>query len=134
MLATGKIWRRLGRVGSTVLCVATIAVAQATPAAAATKKVHFTFNYRLEGQKWDQKYGASTFTVTSCDRRNHASFHVNLVRSLWGKDNVMTGSTLKCAKGQRADFGKYPAGTYYLVFTKADDGEWSEGTGLVTHS
>ncbi|SDR14867.1 hypothetical protein [Thermostaphylospora chromogena] len=120
-------------VSAAALTVGLVLAGAAAPdtAHAGTRKVSFLFKYRLEGKTWKQKAGKTVFTITGCNIPG--IFHVELVRSRWGRDTRMSGKTMKCERGQRAVLHAPVDGTYYLLFTKLDDDRFYKGTATIAY-
>ncbi|SEN23387.1 hypothetical protein [Nonomuraea pusilla] len=124
--------RRAARLGAAAVCAASVVLLQTPPAEAAVRPVSFSFSYRLESRTWTQKAGWTTLAITKCNVWT-GKFHAMLVRSTWKGDTRMTGETLTCAKGQRAEFHAPVDGTYYFVFTKLDDGRSYIGNAAIVY-
>ncbi|MEV5084025.1 hypothetical protein ACIQFZ_21660 [Streptomyces sp. NPDC093064] len=123
MLKTTR--RGVARATAAVFCAAALALSQASPAAAAEKKVSFAFMYRMDTQSWKQKRGKVSILFTKC--RDQRSFHALLVWKRFGPNTKLEGHTLTCRVGQRAYFDAPYDGTYYFTFTKADDNKYVIG-------
>ncbi|MFI0790443.1 hypothetical protein ACH4Q6_33170 [Streptomyces lydicus] len=121
---------RLGRVVAAGLCAASLALAQATPAAAAEKKVSFSFRYKMYSTTWAQHAGKLNIRFTRC--WSQREFHALLIRKKLGPDTMMEGHTVRCVPHRRAYFDAPVAGDYYFEFTKLNDGELIQGNATVT--
>jgi hypothetical protein len=96
------------------------------------KPVSFSFKYRLETQTWQQGAGKTTLRIQECNKPE--KFHAELVRSRVGRDAPVQGATLRCAKGQEFTYKAPVDVTYYVVFTKLDDGRSLAGKAVFLFS